>query len=161
MTLLEVMLALAIAGVLMAGLLWLFDTAWQVSQRASLRHQVQGELNLLLRLVSQDGQMAQAGASRVEPDRLTLAWHDQYAGANIPYTVTYTVVGDQIQRQFSAGGGPAETQIIVRHLEQSGGIVLHLSGRLLTVAVTCTLHSGAGVETVTGQTTVWLRPGGR
>jgi len=161
MTLLEVVLALAVAGVLMAGLLLLSDTAWQVSQRVSLRRQAQGEVNLLLRLVTQDAQMAQAGESQAAPARLTLTWRDQYAGADTPYTVTYTVVGDQIQRQFGAGGGPAETQIVVRHLAQPGGIVLNLSGRLLTVAVTCTLRSGAGEETATGQATAWLRPAGR
>jgi len=133
MTVLELVVGMAIVGMLVIGVVTLInhEVKGTAAARASVTNsdQIRGAARWLCK----DGCMAEStnlveGSQPV--DNLTLSWVERYECVNVPHTCSYSLSGDELRRDYD---GTVTT--VARYIS---GIEFSQTGDVLTVSISCT-----------------------
>lgn len=148
-TLIEIMIALAISGILLAAIGVSVGQLFSINSKSTTYMVATKQVENALHYIDRDGQMASPGltmsvysSSTFPPGLtdvslssvpLTLKWVDS---DNVTHEVTYSVVGpdDDLQRSESLDGAPPTTVDLATRIEPSSS-VYSFTGRVLTVTL--------------------------
>jgi hypothetical protein len=153
MTLLELMAAMAIAAIIMLGVISLVYSEARGTAVARTSVTAGHEISYAARWLSQDGWMAEStnlvdGADSV--DHLTLNWIERRDFANIPHCSSYYLSGTQLLRDYD--GTVQAVAGKISNLEFS------LVGSLITVSIDCSPEwAGDSAKTVRKTYRIYLR----
>jgi prepilin-type N-terminal cleavage/methylation domain-containing protein len=163
-TLMEMAIAMLISGIICgsvtATLFQVFDSSSRTSTHMTAVRQVRSAGYW----VSHDVLMAQdvviANESVDDPDGsrfpFTLTWSDWTE--NKVHTVTYSIVGDELQRADSINSGPATVGVIAEFIDPAN-TGCHYTGGTFAFTVTSTVGAGSAAQTETRTYEVVPRPG--
>jgi prepilin-type N-terminal cleavage/methylation domain-containing protein len=133
MTLLEVTVGIAIAGLIGVCVLGLI--VHEIKSTAATRACVTAavEIDNAARWVSQDGMMAEVTnlTESAQPvDSLSLTWVERQEFIDVPHTCSYSLAGGELRRDYD---GIVTT--VARHISD---IKFSQTGKMITVSITCT-----------------------
>ena len=152
-SLLELLVSIAIIGVIMAALSTGIYQIVKVTSRGRDRLTALHDLENAIHWIGRDGQMADAtdlGDGEPPVSTMTLTWIERCGTEEIAHSITYSVSGTELMRDYDG-----DTMRVARHVQS---IQFSRSGSLLTV----TTESAPGEFDVSEQRTfmVRLRPSG-
>ena len=133
MTLIELMVSLAITGMVVSAALGLIFHEFRGTAIAKTYVTAAHEIGNAARWISQDGMMAESSGlvEGAHPaDYLNLTWIERYDFANIPHSSSYYLEGTQLRRDYD---GTVTT--VARDISK---IEFSQTGRLLTLSISCT-----------------------
>jgi prepilin-type N-terminal cleavage/methylation domain-containing protein len=158
-TLLEILIAIVIAGVLLSGVTMttaqIFSTNARDTARMTAVQQVQSSVHWL----SRDVQMAQ----NLQPSGSTgfplqLSWVEWET--NDVYNITYRLDQGNFIRGYSVNGGPVEESIKAHNINADAGkTYCSYSGRVLTFSITASVPYRSTTVDETRKLEVLARPG--
>ena len=132
-TLLELMVGLAIVGMIGIGVVGLLNHEWKSTAATRASVTIALEIKNAARWISQDVIMAES-TNLIEvaqpEDHLALAWIERYDFLNIPHSCEYYLYGTDLNRDYD---GTVTT--VARHISE---INFSQDGNLLTVSISCT-----------------------
>jgi prepilin-type N-terminal cleavage/methylation domain-containing protein len=156
-TLTELILAIAIAGIITGGITMTIFQVFSGSARTSNHMTAVRQVQNAGYWVSHDAQMAQQEpviGDDPEVEFLTLTWKDWETSE--VHLVTYTLLTDnKLQRSHSINDGTAETAIIAEYINNPDQTSCVWDGSVLTFTVTATV----GEQTETRIYEIVPRPG--
>ncbi len=153
MTLLELMAAMAIVGIIVMGVVALIYNESRGTAIARTSVTAGHEISYAARWLSQDGWMAEStnlvdGADSV--DHLTLNWIERRDFANIPHYSSYYLSGTQLLRDYDGAVKTVAGKI--------SNIEFSQSGSLITVSIDCSPQwAGDSAKTVRKTYRIYLR----
>ena len=153
MTLLELMAAMVIAGIIMLGVVSLIYNEARGTAVARTSVTAGHEISYAARWLSQDGWMAEStnlvdGADPV--DHLTLNWIERSDFANIPHCCSYYLSGTQLLRDYDGTVQTVAGKISNLEFSQVGS--------LITVSIDCSPEwAGDSAKTVRKTYRIYLR----
>jgi len=157
-TLVELMIVLAIAGVVIGGTTMTIFQVFNGSARSNNHMTAVREVQNAGYWVSRDAQTAQEVVPEPDPDPdgfpLTLEWTEQLVG-NDKHTIVYTLVGNELRRSYSVNGGEP-TEFTVAEFIDSANCVFN--GIELTFNVTATVGAGSQEGTESREYKIIPRP---
>ncbi len=133
LTLLELVLGMAIIGILVVGTVTIINHEVKGTAAARTCVTTADEIRSAARWLCQDGIMAESTnlVEGAEPaDNLVLSWVERYECLNLPHTCSYVLSGDELRRDYD---GTVTT--VARHIS---GIKFTQTGDVLTVSISCT-----------------------
>ncbi|MFQ6122884.1 MAG: prepilin-type N-terminal cleavage/methylation domain-containing protein [Dehalococcoidales bacterium] len=153
MTLLELLAAMAIAAMLISGVLALVFQEYRGTDITKTTVTAAHEIGNAARWISQDAMMAEStdlveGADPV--NYLTLTWVERHDFADIPHSSNYSLWGTELQRNYDG----TETTV-ARNISK---VEFSQTGDLITVSISCTPRWWAPERTVQKTYRVYLRP---
>ncbi len=152
MTLLELLVAMAIAAMVISGAVALIFQEYSGTAMAKTSVTVAHEIANAARWISQDGMMADSTdlVEGAQPaNNLTLTWIERHDFANIPHSSSYYLEGTELRRNYD---GSVTT--VARHISK---VAFSQTGRLLTMSISCT-PQWWNSTTVEKTYRVYLRP---
>ena len=158
-TLIEILIALAIAGVLFSGVTMATFQIFSNNTRNNARMTAVQQVQSGVYWVSHDVQMAQ----NIEPSGVTgfplqLSWVEWET--NDVYSVLYSLDQGDLVRTYSVNGGPEEELKIAHYINtDSDKTFCSNSGRVLTLSLTASVPAGATMMNETRKVEVLARPG--
>ena len=142
-TLIEVLVVMAISGVVLLSIVWgiqmvIFGTARSNSQVVAL-----DEVNRASLRIKRDLSTYNDVNLTVEPpDLITINWTDQTFELNKgprEYEVTYSLSGTELLRIYTKDDSPTPTQIIGRHITYLSFARNEVNDRFIDVVITTTI----------------------
>lgn len=153
MTLLELMAAMAIVGIIMLGVVALIYNEARGTAITRTSVTAGHEISYAARWLSQDGWMAEStnlveGADPV--DSLTLNWIERRDFANIPHCSSYYLSGTQLLRDYDGA--------VTTMARKISNIEFSQVGSLITVSIDCSPQwAGDSAKTVRKTYRIYLR----
>ncbi len=137
-TLIELLIALAIAVLLLGMMGLVIYQTWRVTADGNNRLLVTDDLRSAGAWLIQDAQMADLNRSGVATGTLTLRWTDTYSNASTNYQSVYAVSGTELRRSYKVGTAAPVTATVARHIASPGDVQFLLSGGMFTATLTAT-----------------------
>jgi len=157
-TLIEMIVTIALTGILSVGATTAFFQVFHQNTRSTSHMTAIKELENAMCWMSRDAQMAQV----VAPDGgtsgfpLELSW---VGWDNSEYQVTYTLVGNELQRSHSVNGGAPHELAVARHINPDTALTnCEFTDGVLTLKITAAVGSGAQAANETRVHKVSPRP---
>jgi len=114
LTLIEVLIVIAITGIIIGGITTAIFQVFDVSARSTAHMTAVKEVENAVHWVIRDAQVAQSvNATAPSGFPLTLTWVEWNNTSN---NVTYSVQNGQLQRSYSVNGGQPSTTVVIPHL---------------------------------------------
>lgn len=157
-TLIEVIMALAITGIIGLGTAMATgQILTQAAKNSDYGTAIQHTMNAIY-WISRDAQMSQTlepnGASSFP---LILSWTEW---DNSEHQVTYSIEGDMLRRSYSINGGAPSETVVAQYIDSvSENTKCELTSGLLTLKVTTTIGEGVHAISVTRVREIAPRPG--
>ncbi len=157
-TLIEVIVALAITGIIGLGATTAtVQVLTQGSRNSDYTTASRHAMNAIY-WISRDAQMSQnvtpSGASGFP---LTLSWTEW---DNSQHQVIYSIENDELMRSYSINGGVPKETLVAQYINSaSGNTTCGYNDRLLTCNVTATVGDGAHALSITKVREITPRPG--
>lgn len=152
-TLLELLVALAITGMIMSGITALIFQEYRGTSIAKTSVTVAHEIRRASQWISQDTMMAES-TDLVEgtesTDNVTLNWIERSDFADLPHSCRYYLLDDQLQRNYDGTITTVAQNISMVNFSQTG--------RLMTVSISCTPRWWNPNNTVEKTYRIYLRP---
>ena len=163
-TLIELAIAMAISGIICASVTMTIFQVFDSSGRTSTHMTAVRQVRSAGYWVSHDVLMAQdlvlTDESSDDPDGsrlpLTLTWSDWTS--NEIHEVTYSIVGDELQRADSINSGAATVGVMAEFIDPENTRCEYTDGQF-TFTVTATVGAGSAAQTETRTYEVNPRPG--
>lgn len=153
MTLLELMAAMAIVGIIMLGVVALIYNEARGTAITRTSVTAGHEISYAARWLSQDGWMAESTnlVEEAEPvDHLTLNWIERHDFANIPHCSSYYLSGTQLIRDYDGA--------VTTMARKISNIEFSQAGSLITVSIDCSPQwAGDSAKTVRKTYRIYLR----
>ncbi len=133
MTLIELMVSLAITGMVVSGALGLIFHEFRGTAIAKTYVTAAHEIGNAARWISQDAMMTESSGlvDGAQPtDKITLTWIERYDFANIPHSSIYSLYGNELHRDYDG--------IITTVARNITGVEFSQIGNLLEVSISCT-----------------------
>lgn len=133
MTLIELLVSLAITGMVVSGALGLIFHEFRGTAIAKTYVTAAHEIGNAARWISQDAMMAESSGlvDGAQPtDKITLTWIERYDSANIPHSSTYSLNGNELHRDYDG--------LITTVAKNITDIEFSRTGDLLKVLISCT-----------------------
>ena len=115
-TLVEILVALAVSGMLMSILATSFYMLAKTPAEQSDQLNAVEDLRFAARWLMRDGQLAQTFASGTSPDYGSFSWVDYTGSDPITRSVTYAYSGTQLLRREYANSNLVSTQVVARNI---------------------------------------------
>ncbi len=115
LTLIEVLIVIAITGIIIGGITTAIFQVFDVNARSTAHMTAVKEVEKAVHLITRDAQMAQS-VNATAPSGgfpLTLTWVEWNNTSN---NVTYSVQDGQLQRSYSVNDGQPSTTVVIPHL---------------------------------------------
>ncbi len=132
-TLLELMVSMAITGMIVSGVVGLIFHEFRGTATAKTSITAAHEIGSAARWISQDGAMAE-NTNLVEgadpADRLDLTWIERREFADIPHSSSYYLEGTQLRRDYEG--------TVITVARDISKVEFSQTGYLLTVSIACT-----------------------
>jgi len=159
-TLIEVVLAIALTGIITGGITMTFFQVFSENTRGSNHMIAVRQVQNAGYWVSHDTQMAQSVEPAADPDPdgfpLVLTWTEWDGTVN---EVTYTLVGDELQREHYTNSILDSTINVAEYVDTDPTKTkCEFAGGVLTLTVTATLGTGSQVQSETRVYEVIPRP---
>ena len=132
-TLLELLVALAITGMIMSGIAALIFQEYRGTNIAKTSVTVAHEIRNAARWISQDGMMAESTdlAEGADPvNHLTLTWIERHDFTDLPHSCSYYLEGTQLYRDYDG--------TVTTVAQDISKIEFTQTDSLLTVSIGCT-----------------------
>jgi len=159
-TLIELLVAIAISGLIAGGITMIIFQVFDGNARTSNHMMAVSQVQNAGYWVSHDGQQAQNVEPEDPPDPdgfpFVLTWAEWDGTVN---EVTYTIVGNDLQRSYSIGGGVPNQATVARHITSIEVVPRPFNGGKFTFTVTASVGTGSQVQNETRIYEVTPRPG--
>jgi len=152
-TLLELMLGLAVTGMIVCGVVGLIFQEYSGTANAKTRITAAHEIGNAVRVLSEDAAMT-ANTDLVEGaqprDYVTLNWIQRQDFVDLPHSCSYWLDGSELRRNYD---GTVTT--VARNISS---VKFSQTGRLLTVSICCTPQWWILDDAIEKTYRVYLRP---
>jgi len=142
-TLIEVLIAIAISGIIGGSITMVISQVFDVNARSVTHMTAVSEVENAIHWIARDAQMAQNVApTPPNPNNpnefpLTLTWGEW---GNTLNNATYSVQNGQLQRNYSVNGGQPSTTVVVRHINSGSQMTnWKFNGVVLTFKITASI----------------------
>jgi len=158
-TLTELLVALAIAGLITGTLVAAIYQIYQVTGWGSNELRVQHDLENAATWLLRDVQMADPTLTDASGSTLNLIWNDMYRDRNATYQVSYQVSGTNLVRTVAMDYVPVSTLAVSRYIAHPSHVVFSLSGTAdISPTLTAVITSTAGQVVKSATLRIEMRP---
>lgn len=158
-TLTELLVTLAIAGLITGTLVTAIYQIYQVTGWGSNELRVQHDLENAATWLLRDVQMADPTLTDANGSTLNLMWNDMYRDRNATYQVSYQVSGTNLVRTVAMDYVPASTLAVSRYIAHPSHVVFSLSGTAdISPTLTAVITSTAGQVVKSATLRIEMRP---
>ena len=147
-TLIELIMAIAVAGVIGGGVTTTIFQTFDYNARSTARMTAVKQMENAVHWISRDAQMAQtvglAGAPDLDGFPLVLTWVEW---GNTENVVTYSIVNSELKRSHSEDGGVPSEIVVASFINNDPNMTnCAFAGGVLTFTLTATVGYGSSQE---------------
>jgi len=158
-TLVEVVIALAISGIIMASVVTVLSLLLNLPVPMSDELAALDNLRQAVQWVSADARQAESFVAGTQPDYGTFAWVDRFVSPAVAHSVRYyySAADSSLVREETAGGSPS-SRVLSTHIAAYGDVSLHESAGVVSASLTVSVDSLRGTIVKSASFTVQRRP---